>query len=207
MYYKKGFILIISEPGVIWTHLPFHLQPYNPKAKYIFILRNPKDVIVSLYYHIICKPDYHYKEDFHHFFKLWLEGVFVYEDYFEFIKSWWRHRTQSNFLFLFYEHLKRNPKKGIKKLAKFIDEEHVEKLKANNEMLLNKILMYSSFDYMKNEQKGMPERYARKGIVGDWKTHFNEEESIIIDRLVAEKWNGTHLDLHWSEELKWNSDT
>ena len=37
---------------IIKTHLPFDLLPYNPKAKYLFVIRNPKDTAVSLFYHV-----------------------------------------------------------------------------------------------------------------------------------------------------------
>jgi hypothetical protein len=179
------------------------LQPYNPSAKYIFILRNPKDVIVSLYYHVICQPTYNYNEDFHHFFKLWLNGDFVYEDYFEFINSWWKHRGEDNFLFIFYEDMKKNQREEVLKLAHFIGEEYAEKLCSNNEEILNKILYYSSFDYMRHKQKGLPNRYVRKGVVGDWRNHFTQEESLLIDKLIKDKFNGTGLDQYWINQLKW----
>ena len=33
---------IMKRPGAIKVHLPFYLTPWSPKAKYIFIARNPK---------------------------------------------------------------------------------------------------------------------------------------------------------------------
>src|ERR1700722_9716906 len=42
-------IEIMQRPGAIKTHLPMDRVPYHPLAKYICIIRNPKDVCVSYY--------------------------------------------------------------------------------------------------------------------------------------------------------------
>lgn len=34
--------LTMKRPGALKVHLPFHLTPYSPKAKYIFVARNPR---------------------------------------------------------------------------------------------------------------------------------------------------------------------
>jgi hypothetical protein len=51
---------------------------------------------------------------------------------------------------LVYEHIKNNLKEAVLKIAEFLGEEFVLKLKENNEFLLNKILENCSIDAMKS---------------------------------------------------------
>ena len=44
-----------SKPGLYKIHLPYSLLPGLSKdspAKYIYVYRNPKDTLVSFYYHL-----------------------------------------------------------------------------------------------------------------------------------------------------------
>ena len=39
------------KPGSLYmTHMPFDASTFNPNAKYIIVLRNPRDVAVSFYH-------------------------------------------------------------------------------------------------------------------------------------------------------------
>lgn len=46
----------MKRPGAIKTHFSFDVQPWNDNAKYIIVLRNPKDAIVSYFHHITSIP-------------------------------------------------------------------------------------------------------------------------------------------------------
>ena len=138
----------IREP-VIKTHLPFSVLPMNPNAKYLLVLRNPKDSCVSFYYHTV-KTDPEFNGNFHDFFKLWIKGEVPYGDYFEHTLEYWKHRSERNFQFLVYEEMKRNPKNAILKIAEFLGLEFREKVK-NDEKLMNKIIENSTLDTLKNE--------------------------------------------------------
>jgi hypothetical protein len=51
----------MHRPYVIKTHLPLNRISYDEKVKYVCVIRNPKDVCVSLYYFVLkiigCESD------------------------------------------------------------------------------------------------------------------------------------------------------
>ncbi len=99
-----------------------------------------------------------------------------------------------------YEHIKNNPKYTVLKIAEFLGEEFVIKLKENNEFVLNKVIENLSMDAMKTMNFNI---WIRKGIVGDWKNHFNKTESDLVDEKVTKPFAGTGLENLWSQEMKW----
>ncbi len=128
-----------------------------------------------------------------------------YGDYFEHILSFWSHRFDDNFNFLVYEHMKNNPKDAVLKIEGFLGQEFVIKLKENNELLVNKILESSTISAMK-DSLGQDFNFAvRKGIVGDWRNHFNKAESDLVDEKVRKLFTGTGLEMLWREEMNWSS--
>lgn len=47
----KDTIAALPEPRIITSHLPYELLPKHPQAKYIYVVRNPKDCCVSYFHH------------------------------------------------------------------------------------------------------------------------------------------------------------
>ncbi|XP_055935691.1 sulfotransferase 1 family member D1-like [Argiope bruennichi] len=66
--------------------------------------------------------------------------------------------------------------------------------------------MKKSFDSMREEAKlkgDKPEasNFVRKGIVGDWRNHFSEEQSKRMDQKFAERTKGTELKNLWKNYM------
>ncbi len=181
--------------------------PYNKKAQYLYVLRNPKDVCVSYYYHTRHWPHYEFSGDFHEYFKYWIKGEVPNDDYFRHVLSFWSHRFDDNFTFLVYEHIKNNQKDAVLKIAKFLEEEFAVKLRENNDFILNKVIENSTIDSMKSNLDSVSgyslDFLMRKGVVGDWRNHFNKEESDLVDEKVRQLFSGTGLEKLWVEEMKW----
>ena len=98
---------------VIKTHLPYDMVPHSSSAKYLFIFRNPKDVVVSLYHHIKKRTHFKCTLDFHQFLVEWINGNIFYGDYFKHNMSYWRHRNDPNVTYLVYEEMKCNPREAV----------------------------------------------------------------------------------------------
>ncbi|XP_013793715.1 amine sulfotransferase-like [Limulus polyphemus] len=139
----------MPRPGAIKTHLPFHLNPYSPKAKYIYVARNPKDTCVSFYYHTKMIPPYEFANGtFDEYFNIFINGENYFGDYFDHLLSWYEHRNDSNVLFITYEDMKIDKRGAILKIASFLGKEYEDML-LTDEKLMEKILFQTSVEYMK----------------------------------------------------------
>src|SRR5688500_4017728 len=79
----------LVRPAAIKVHLPYHLAPRNPNAKYIVVVRNIKDTCVSFFHHTRGIPLYSFEGgSFDVYFQLFAEGQVDYGSYLDWILSW-----------------------------------------------------------------------------------------------------------------------
>ncbi|RWS06893.1 sulfotransferase 1C2-like protein [Dinothrombium tinctorium] len=197
----------LRPPRHLKTHHPFHLTPYSPKAKYITIVREPKDVCVS-YFHF-CRQLFEINEvdvcTFDQFFEEFMLGEVPYGDYYDHILSWYAHKDDENVLFLVYEQMIKDHVGHILKIAKFVSSEkcnYEHLILKDNAKLLRQICENTTFDSMKKVPVNNPceftdpnnvgERgklidFFRKGVIGDWVNYFNAEQIRRIDQRTKEK--------------------
>ncbi|EEC00590.1 putative sulfotransferase [Ixodes scapularis] len=149
------FVSIMKRPGAIKTHFPYHLVPFSPDAKYILVIRNPRDVIVSLHYHWLMFPGYEYNGTFDDSFENFMSGEADYGDYFQYYRDWYDHKDKKNVLFVVFEDLKRNPETAVLEVARFMGNGYEETLLANNKEILKRVLKYSHVDEMKKYTNDM----------------------------------------------------
>ena len=102
--------------------------------------------------------------------------------------------------------MNRNPREAVLKIAGFLGEEFVAKLKDNNELVLNEVLKYSTLDYMKTDVSKKNEFLLRKGIVRDWRHHYSKDESDLIDQMVEQLLKETPFENLWDEDMKWHQN-
>ncbi|XP_077538035.1 sulfotransferase 1C2-like [Haemaphysalis longicornis] len=137
------------KPGAYKTHLPFDKHPYSPEAKYIYVARNPYDCCVSFFYHTKNFPVYHYEDGtFDDFFDKFIAGKVDFGDYLDHLLSWYAHRNDANVLFVTFEDLKRDPGAWVLRVAEFMGEDYVSRLR-EDKGLLEKIVSAVSFTRMK----------------------------------------------------------
>ncbi|CAN8000450.1 unnamed protein product [Ixodes hexagonus] len=139
----------MPKPGAIKTHLPFKLQPYSPKAKYIYVTRNPFDCCVSFYHHTKGFPAYEFENNsFDDFFEMFVKGEVDFGDYFDHQLSWYEHINDDNVLFVTYEDLKKDARSGILRIADFLGEEYGKRLRENADVL-DTVVKVTSIEFMK----------------------------------------------------------
>ncbi|GAB1291580.1 Sulfotransferase [Apodemus speciosus] len=194
-----GYPLIINKEGprLMSSHLPIHLFPkslFSSKAKVIYVIRNPRDVLVSAYFfwgktNLVKNPG-----SMETYFEWFLKGNVLYGSWFEHVRGWLSMREYDNFLVLYYEDIKKDTKGTIKKICDFLGK----KLGPDE---LELVLKYSSFQAMKennmsnfslitNDEVTNGLNLMRKGITGDWKNHFTVAQAEAFDKVFQEKMSG-----------------
>lgn len=210
----KDTIAALPEPRIVTTHLAYQLMPKHPAAKYIYVVRNPKDCCVSFFHHTKKTKAYHFEQGtFEDYLQLFIKGETSFGDYFEHLVSWYPHVDEPNVLFLTYEGMKKDPAAAVLKIAKFLDVRDAELLDADSNRF-KEVVRDSSIDAMKEHynasyQKALggngvdqwierkdyplarapppPDVMVRKGIIGDWRNHFTADQSRRIERAFVEK--------------------
>ncbi|XP_013793880.2 sulfotransferase 1C2-like, partial [Limulus polyphemus] len=148
------------HPGAIKTHLPFHMCPYSPNAKYIYVARNPRDCCVSFYHHTKMFPEYHFQDgSFDDFFEVFINGETEWGDYFDHLLSGYEHRNDPNVCFITYEEMKEDTKAAVLKLAKFLGPQYGDTLESDDEIMM-KILDHTSIKFMKRFNEDMKLFYS-----------------------------------------------
>jgi len=191
----------------IKTHLPVDALVFSPKAKYIYIGRDGRDAIWSLYNHHInatdeffarfnTTPGRHGPElhrgaaDVHAFYTRWFEGNGdPYWPFWENIRSWWEIRNLPNVLLLHFNDLKRDLPSAIRRVAAFLDI-------PVDGAVLPKIVEHCSFDYMKAHAEnvaplggvlwqGGAKTFVNKGTNGRWQGALSAAEIAAYEAKAA----------------------
>ncbi|XP_038058305.1 sulfotransferase 1A1-like [Patiria miniata] len=195
-------------PRVIMTHLTEERMPsqiYQGKGKVVFVIRNPKDVAVSMWHYVKPWKFDPNLEDWDYFFQKYLNGETVYGSWFDHILDFWnKHRHDNNFLFIKYEDMKQDIKTAVTQIAHFLN-------KPLSEDAINNICKSCSMGDMSQRFQGRSTdedprdepanisvgQVFRKGIVGDWKTKFTVAQNEALDEIFREKMAGSGLKIQF----------
>lgn len=189
---------------LIKTHLPYGMTPQNAKARYICVVRNPKDTVVSFFHHTrgFVRHYNFAKGSFDTYFRLFYEGKVDFGDYFECVRSWLDHKDDPNVLFLTYESLRTDPRAGVLKIAEFLDASvYPKRLLTNDEEIVKKVLQHSTIESMqKNPTRWTSERpkehtpFIRKGSMGGWDELLKPEQIELLNKKMREICSKEELD-------------
>lgn len=201
-----------KKPRIYKHHIDYKLVKKNNKSKVIYTYRNPEDTVVS-YYHFSRNMESNFSLDFNEFFDNFVTGKISYGDYFQHVLSFYDHRNDDNLLMVSYEKLHANRKAEILRIAKFLHEEHYQRF-LDDEELLNRIILHTSFDYMKKNltsthpdtlagirpeqpEDNFPKHFFRKGIVGDGKTALSDTQRQVLKEAATKVLKGTSIISEW----------
>lgn len=181
------------------THLPVDALVFDPRARYIFVGRDGRDVVWSLHNHFVnANADFYAAlndtpgrvgppvdrppADTGVFFREWLEGDgYPLWSFWENVESWWAIRELPNVKLVHFNDLKADLAGGIADIADFLDiaiapDRH------------DAIVAHCSFDYMKAHAEnaaplggifweGGAQTFIHKGNNGRWRDTLTDADN------------------------------
>ncbi|KAM9225868.1 sulfotransferase 2B1 isoform 1-T1 [Dugong dugon] len=198
-----------SSPRLMSSHLPIQLFTkafFNSKAKMIYLGRNPRDVVVSLYHYSKIARQLKDPGKPEQFLQDFLNGEVQFGSWFDHIKGWIRMQGKENFLFITYEELHQDLCGSVQRICEFLG-------RPLSEEALGSVVAHSSFGAMKantmsnytllppsllDHRRGA---FLRKGVSGDWRNYFTVAQSEAFDRIYREQMRGQPT-FPWDEAPK-----
>ena len=182
------------------THLPVDALVYSPRAKYLYIARDGRDVVWSLHHHHananaelyaavndtpgrVGPPLEAATPDVRRYFLDWLErDGHPFWPFWESVRSWWAIRDLPNLLLVHFADLKADPEREIRRIADFLEVPiYPERWPV--------ILEHCSFDWMKRHAdlsaplggsiwEGGASTFINRGTNGRWRDVLTFEDVV-----------------------------
>ena len=182
------------------THLPVDALRFSPQARYLYIGRDGRDVVWSLYNHHananqswydalnetpgrVGPPIERPPSDILQYWRDWMDrDGYPFHPFWENVRSWWEIRDLSNVMLLHFADLKRDMPGEIRRIAAFLDI-------GIDEALWDDILKHCSFEWMKqNATKSVPlggafwdagaEVFINRGVNGRWTDRLSADACV-----------------------------
>jgi len=170
----------------IKTHLPFSLLPNDlvTKAKVVYVVRNPMDVLVSYYHHHKLINGHGYVGDLPSFAQRFMRNEIMQGPFFPHVEEAWAIKDHPNLLFIFYEDMKKDLRSVISRVSNFLDAaltvDQVEKLVDHLDIKnfrKNPAVNMTDMAKMVGFMSG-PGNFVRSGKVGGWKEEFADFKEV-----------------------------
>jgi hypothetical protein len=128
---------------VIKTHLKLEPVPYSPEARYICVVRDPKDVFVSSYHFTRAMMLGPLMPPVEAWLDVYLSPLAPIGSWAEHVASYWSVRERPNVLFMTYDDMKKDPSGAVDRVAALMGVELTSGERAA-------VIERSSFAHMKS---------------------------------------------------------
>lgn len=110
------------EPRILKTHDNYKFFPKSSKGRFIYVVRDGRDALVSFYHHRVNVKGFAGSFDDHfNEFVYGMEYNGHYYNWFEHVKDWVENKSQLPIFYVRYESLKQDFDNTIKKIVEFCD--------------------------------------------------------------------------------------
>lgn len=187
------------------THLPLDALIFSPKAKYIYIGRDARDVFWSWFHHwsvltplaleainnacspALKPPEMEIRAAYHD----WLDrDAYPQSSFWDNVASWWNYRHLPNMLMLHFGAMKADTPGTIRQIADFLGI-------LADDGLFDRVARHSSVEHMKTLAanvdfldmmfEGGGRNFINKGTNGRWRDVLDDGEVAKCDRIAAER--------------------
>jgi aryl sulfotransferase len=185
------------------THLPLDALVFSPEARYLYVARDGRDVVWSLYNHHVNATEEWYRitndapgriwprierpnASVRDYFREWLErDGFPFAPFWNHVRTWWEHRNVPNIRLCHFANLKADLSKEIRSIAAFLDIEPAA-------AAWPAIEDHCTFEYMKRTAsrsapsggiywKGGARTFINKGTNGRWRDVLQPEDIALYE--------------------------
>ncbi|KAJ1131263.1 hypothetical protein NDU88_009602 [Pleurodeles waltl] len=128
------------------SHLPrqlFAKSFFNTKAKVIYTIRNPKDVLVSMYHYAQIATYMKTPSNFAELLQDFFADRVPFGSWFDHVQGWMEMKDKSKFFFITYEEMLEDLRGCVVRISEFLGKEL-------HEDAINAVVKNSSFETMKN---------------------------------------------------------
>ncbi|XP_047966359.1 cytosolic sulfotransferase 12-like [Salvia hispanica] len=206
---QKPDIASLPSPRLFSTHIPYVSLPESVKngsrCKLVYLCRNPKDTFVSLWHFTnkLRTPEMG-ANDIGGVFDRFCNGISLYGPFWDHVLEYWNLSKDDpeGALFLRYEDMKEQPGVHLRQLAEFLKCPFTAE---EDELgLVEEMLRLCSFDHLSGLEVNKSGKlssgeannaFFRRGEVGDWKNYLTPEMVDQVDRITANKFSGSGLQL------------
>ena len=189
---KLDQVLASGPPRMCWTHLPafiFEKMLQHPETcpHIIWMVREPKDALVSFYHWYRKMKSLNFNRSWNYSFSMVKENRVLGTNILDNMTSWWKVQDHPKVLMVKYEDVLENRKLAIQKVAAFLgkcpSEEEIDQIDAQGTFEAMKMRGTDSYHYGRIYKSS----FFRKGVVGDWKNYFSQEQADYMDKCIEEK--------------------
>lgn len=151
--------------------------------KYIIGVRDPRDKLISEYWHSRNFPRHWahkqaHEQSIEEFISYKLESGEFEKETLNWIRNWLENRDLTKSIIIRYEDMLNNPNTVLEKIFNFLGFK-IEQKKIEN------IIEINSFDKITGRKRGENNdtKFVRKGVSGEWKTIFSKEQKLLFSKI------------------------
>jgi len=190
---------MFPSPRLIFTHFKIgDVLKYNGGTKYIYLARNPRDVVTAYY-----NSDYKIQQpSFDEFFQEFIQNQVYYGSWFDHVGSIYNFKDRPNVVIITFESLFNNTERQLKTIANFLGGQY--KVHAADQDVIANTLRKNSFqstsgledgngtDLLSDQQAKQLEMTIRERLGSDRFQFWISKRDFLIDKF------------HYSQLTQWN---